>query len=439
MADYVGTCDDDVIVFNGVVRAHDAGELFECQVTSPTTSLTTTATSSLTSTATTSATTTTTMTSTQTTTGTTIVGEDEVRLPTIILQFQADKHIADEKYLEEIHTWIKRDIIVGMTSVFEMTDFGTVVDATPQYEDNVGGGGSALASLTPAFEVLFRPVVCRDVAACAAKAELARGEILLTALGSGANNNPNATRVLGDGAGSELALQTMALGSRVMDKPAPTEPPPKVPTPVYVYFLIGFGCLILVVFTYTAVANLRHAADTPQVNGGPAVKDGYKKPRTLTFRTGRRATDVVGSPLSGKLAVTDESDADSSLRRISRADGDRPPAWQPPPSFDAASPIQPYAAPPEFNAPMLPPPPLVMPVAPPPPAGMPARTGAGGHISTGEMIEDLPAQGKVGKVKVVDLGQGGYNRGSKGWKKIEVPADQELPPKTHTIVTSQFC
>lgn len=23
-------------------------------------------------------------------------------------QFQADKHIADEKYLEEIHTWIKR-------------------------------------------------------------------------------------------------------------------------------------------------------------------------------------------------------------------------------------------------------------------------------------------------------------------------------------------
>ena len=57
---------------------------------------------------------------------------------------------------------------------------------------------------------------------------------------------------------------------------------------------------------------------------------------------GRRATDVVGSPLSGKLAVTDESDADSSLRRISRADGDRPPAWQPPPSFDAASPIQPY-------------------------------------------------------------------------------------------------
>ena len=200
------------------------------------------------------------------------------------------------------------DIIVGMTSVFEMTDFGTVVDATPQYEDNVGGGGSALASLTPAFEVLFRPVVCRDVAACAAKAELARGEILLTALGSGANNNPNATRVLGDGAGSELALQTMALGSRVMDKPAPTEPPPKVPTPVYVYFLIGFGCLILVVFTYTAVANLRHAADTPQVNGGPAVKDGYKKPRTLTFRTGKcesAATRTVRLACTVRLVLYD--------------------------------------------------------------------------------------------------------------------------------------
>ena len=32
MTDYVGTCNDDVIVFNGVVAAHDAGELFECQV-----------------------------------------------------------------------------------------------------------------------------------------------------------------------------------------------------------------------------------------------------------------------------------------------------------------------------------------------------------------------------------------------------------------------
>lgn len=162
----VTTCPADLILFNAALAAHDGGNLFECHVTSPTTTgtstptTTPTTTTSVTSTGTTSVTSTatTTLTSTATTTATTVVGEDEVRLPTIVLQFEADRHIEDELYLDEIHLWIKRDIIIGMTKddLFEMGDFqqgaGSVLDATPQYEDLVGGGGSALSSSRPAFE-----------------------------------------------------------------------------------------------------------------------------------------------------------------------------------------------------------------------------------------------------------------------------------------------
>lgn len=291
--------------------------------------------------------------------------------------------------------------------------------------------------------VLLKPSRCRDVSECNAKTETAREQILVASLGSGADNNPNATRTLGltanvgeeaGGGTPTLVLERVALGSRLLDKPAPTEPPAKEPMAVYIYFLIGFGALILAVFIFVAISNLRIAAE--MTDPALAPPEGTKPmPRTLTFRAPRSASDLATSPLSGKLTVTeDESDADNSMRRVSRADGDAPPAWQPPPGFDAVSP--PSAPPPEFVAPMLPPPPLGMPVTPAPPPPRAAKTGAGGHISSGEdVVEGLP-KAKVGDVEVVDLGKGGYSRGSKGWKKIDVPVVDE-PAKT-TIMTSQF-